>query len=45
MDYRPKYAQPFTLQEAVVMDVSVLTEGFQLTPSALTAMPIAPFQR
>lgn len=31
MDYRPKYAQPFTLQEAVAMDVSVLTEGSQAT--------------
>ena len=29
MDYRPKYAQPFTLQEAAAMDVSVLTEGSQ----------------
>ncbi|EPT03748.1 hypothetical protein FOMPIDRAFT_1115201 [Fomitopsis schrenkii] len=26
MEYRPKYAQPFTLQEAAAMDVPVLTE-------------------
>jgi len=26
MDYRPRYSQPFTLQEAVGMDVSVITE-------------------
>ncbi|KAI0732931.1 hypothetical protein C8Q72DRAFT_73158 [Fomitopsis betulina] len=26
MEYRPKFAQPFTLQEAVALDVSVLTE-------------------
>jgi len=26
MDYRPKYYQPFTLEEAVRMDVAVLTE-------------------
>ncbi|KZT74345.1 hypothetical protein DAEQUDRAFT_720508 [Daedalea quercina L-15889] len=26
MDYRPRYAQPFTLREAVRLDVSVITE-------------------
>ncbi|KAH9938194.1 uncharacterized protein B0H18DRAFT_1112373 [Fomitopsis serialis] len=26
MDYRPRYSQPFTLQEAVGLDVSVITE-------------------
>jgi len=27
MDYQPHYAQPFTLIEAIGLDVSVITEG------------------
>ena len=27
MDYRPRYAQPFTLSEALALDVPVITEG------------------
>lgn len=27
MDYRPRFAQPFTLNEAIGLDVGVITEG------------------
>jgi len=27
MEYTPRYAQPFTLREAVALDVEVITEG------------------
>ena len=27
MDYQPRYAQPFTLRQAISLDVSVITEG------------------
>jgi hypothetical protein len=28
MDYKPRYPQPFTLTEAISLDVSVITEGW-----------------
>ena len=27
MDYKPRYPQPFTLAEAIALDVSVISEG------------------
>lgn len=27
MDYRPRYAQPFTLEQAVHLDVPIISEG------------------
>lgn len=27
MDYTPRFSQPFTLAEAIDLDVSVITEG------------------
>ena len=27
MDYKPRYPQPFTLAEATVLDISVISEG------------------
>ena len=27
MDYKPRFSQPFTLNEAIGLDVAVITEG------------------
>lgn len=40
MDYKPRYPQPFTLTQAVLLDVSVITEGwFFITSGQVTIMP------
>lgn len=31
MDYKPRYLQPFTLSEAVALDVSVIMEGWDFS--------------
>lgn len=40
MDYRPRYAQPFTLAEAVGMDVPIITEGSQAYSYSMFTPPI-----
>lgn len=32
MEYRPRYSQPFTLGEAIHLDVSVISEGLRAHP-------------
>ena len=41
MDYKPRFSQPFTLNEAICLDVAVITEGIiQCLSSSIQAINV-----
>lgn len=45
MDYTPRYSQPFTLEQARLLDVPIIVEGHALSVSSITILPESCHQR